>query len=293
MSTPPWRSASARRGAARRPVMSSCSAEPPIRLATAARSSPWAGTSRQTTCAPSRASTSAIAAPMPREAPVTSRDLAGERPVPVVRRVRTAGADADDLAGHVRRARRQQEPQRRLERRPPARRRRAARSRPARTSLAERADEALERALGDACRLGCSDACRAPRGRTAASARITGWKKSYSVAQVAGVGRCRSRRRPARRSRLRPSSAPATQLGRTTASTSPHRARPSRPAAAEQRRPVQHELPGSQRRSGAGWGRPRRRTMKPARGRVGELLVSVGHGSVHYPIETSDERERS
>ena len=35
-------------------------------------SSPAAGTSRQTTCAPSRASTWAIAAPMPRAAPVTS-----------------------------------------------------------------------------------------------------------------------------------------------------------------------------------------------------------------------------
>ena len=43
-----------------------------MRLATFASSSPWGGMSRQTTWAPSRASTSAIAAPMPREAPVTS-----------------------------------------------------------------------------------------------------------------------------------------------------------------------------------------------------------------------------
>ena len=89
MSTPPWRSREVlgERGGASSAVMSSCSAVPPIRLATAARSSPWAGTSRQTTCAPSRASTSAIAAPIPREAPVTSRDPAVQRPLPVVGRV--------------------------------------------------------------------------------------------------------------------------------------------------------------------------------------------------------------
>ena len=63
---------SARTAGARSDVMSSCSADPPIRLAIAARSSPWAGTSTQITCAPSRASTSAMAAPMPREAPVTA-----------------------------------------------------------------------------------------------------------------------------------------------------------------------------------------------------------------------------
>ena len=60
-------------------------------------------------CAPSRSSTSAIAAPIPREAPVTSapsreRDLDG-RP----------GRPTRDLAGHVRRARREEEPQRRAE----------------------------------------------------------------------------------------------------------------------------------------------------------------------------------
>ena len=43
-----------------------------MRLATASAPRPAAGTSRQTTCAPSRASVSAIASPMPRDAPVTT-----------------------------------------------------------------------------------------------------------------------------------------------------------------------------------------------------------------------------
>ena len=93
---------------------------------------------------------SAIAAPIPREAPVTSADLAGQR-----RSQSISGdggdafADADHLAGDVGRARREQEAQGRLELVLGAGldvdelRGRAL----AADLLAERADEALERAL--------------------------------------------------------------------------------------------------------------------------------------------------
>ena len=55
--------------------MSSARDEPPISPVTATRPSPACGTSRPTTCAPSRARTLAIASPIPREAPVTSATL--------------------------------------------------------------------------------------------------------------------------------------------------------------------------------------------------------------------------
>ncbi len=60
------------RSAADVAVMSTCRAVPPIWLATADSRSPWAGRSAQTTRAPSRARTPAIAAPMPCAAPVTT-----------------------------------------------------------------------------------------------------------------------------------------------------------------------------------------------------------------------------
>ena len=56
-------------------VMSAINEEPPIRPVTTSRSAASAGTSSPTTCAPSRARTSAIASPIPREAPVTSATL--------------------------------------------------------------------------------------------------------------------------------------------------------------------------------------------------------------------------
>ena len=73
-STPPWRSCrwAASVAGASAAVTSSASDEPPIALATLARSSPWAAMSMAMTWAPSRASVWAIAAPMPREAPVTA-----------------------------------------------------------------------------------------------------------------------------------------------------------------------------------------------------------------------------
>ena len=55
--------------------MSSAIALPPILAATASRPSCACGTSRQITLAPSRAMTSAMDAPMPRDAPVTSTFL--------------------------------------------------------------------------------------------------------------------------------------------------------------------------------------------------------------------------
>ena len=127
---------------ARSDVTSTCSAVPPTAFATAARSSPWAGTSAQITCAPSRASTSAIAAPMPREAPVT---IAVQAPGSVgLRR-----AHADHLAGHVGRAAGEQEAQRGFEV-GPGRRVHEVRGGAVADLLAGRADEPLERALGHA-----------------------------------------------------------------------------------------------------------------------------------------------
>ena len=56
-------------------VMSIASVEPPISAATRSKSACCCGTSRQITCAPSRANTCAIASPIPRLAPVTTAVL--------------------------------------------------------------------------------------------------------------------------------------------------------------------------------------------------------------------------
>ena len=104
------RSAAAAASAA---VMSSCSAVPPISLATSASASPAAGMSTATTCAPSRASTSAIAAPMPRAAPVTTATLpASGWSASVGRSGTSAGRQRDRLAVDVGRAAGQEEPHR-------------------------------------------------------------------------------------------------------------------------------------------------------------------------------------
>src|SRR3954447_25839516 len=71
-SRPPGEKRSAIARGASSPVISSSIASPPTRCAVARSSSASAGTFRPTTRAPSRARTSAIAAPMPRAAPVTS-----------------------------------------------------------------------------------------------------------------------------------------------------------------------------------------------------------------------------
>ena len=63
---------SAIRSGASGAVMSSSIASPSIAAVTAPSSAAACGTSRPTTCAPSRARVAAIAAPIPREAPVTS-----------------------------------------------------------------------------------------------------------------------------------------------------------------------------------------------------------------------------
>src|SRR3954447_7583687 len=71
-SRPPGEKRSAIARGASSPVISSSIASPPTRCAVARSSSASAGTFRPTTRAPSRARTSAIAAPIPRAAPVTS-----------------------------------------------------------------------------------------------------------------------------------------------------------------------------------------------------------------------------
>ena len=78
-------------------VMSSCSAVPPISLATSASLSPAAGMSTATTWAPSRAMTFAIAAPMPRAAPVTTATL----PASGLSSSSPAGTSAADSGDHL------------------------------------------------------------------------------------------------------------------------------------------------------------------------------------------------
>ena len=77
MSRRPWRSTawSMIRWPASSRLMSSCRAVPCTSLATAARWSPAAGMSTTTSVAPSRCRVRAIAAPMPRAAPVTTATL--------------------------------------------------------------------------------------------------------------------------------------------------------------------------------------------------------------------------
>ena len=149
---------------------------------------------RTTTLAPSRANTSAMVAPMPRAAPVTNGDLAVERLVPVGGWGGVGRADVEHLAVDVGRLRRQQEPQRGLE----ARRggfgvggqvhqlHRGA----APHLLAERAGEALQRALGDplvdAARLARGWCRRRRRVRDGPRLRSSGVKNSYSAFRPAG-----------------------------------------------------------------------------------------------------------
>ncbi len=159
-STPPAKRSAIRSGASGA-VMSSSIASPPTLAATWRRSSPAWGTSRPTTSAPSAASVSAIAAPIPREAPVTSATLpASGRSHSISGSGATPSPTSHHLAGDVGGARREQEAQRRLELPLAAAadedelRGRAASA----DLLAERADEALEGALrrggaGRACLL--------------------------------------------------------------------------------------------------------------------------------------------
>ena len=71
--------------------------------------------SRPTTWAPSRASTRATSAPIPREAPVTSATLPASGRSQSSSGWRSEGGDPDDLARDIGRARREQEAQRRLD----------------------------------------------------------------------------------------------------------------------------------------------------------------------------------
>ena len=104
MSTPPWRSRrwSASRAARPSAVMSSCSAVAADAVGHRRRARrPRRACRGSTTCAPSRASTSAIDAPMPRAAPVTSATLPSSGRSQSVGRVDCAGADADHLAAYT------------------------------------------------------------------------------------------------------------------------------------------------------------------------------------------------
>ena len=116
--------------------------------------SPAAGTSTPTTVAPSRARTRAIAAPMPRAAPVTTATLPASGRSPESRRAAGAGADPEHLAVDVGRAAGQEELDGAAA--PSASAPSATSTRlavaPARSSLADRADEALERPPGGALR---------------------------------------------------------------------------------------------------------------------------------------------
>ena len=277
-STPSAKRSAIRSGASGA-VMSSSIASPSISAVTAPRSAAW-GTSRPTTLAPSRARVAAIAAPIPREAPVTSavlpssgrsqsRSGSGATPSPI----------RDHLAGDVGRARREQEAQGRVELVLGAGgdehqlRGGAA----AADLLAERAGEALQRPLrgGGAGRAGLAPAaCRArPRGRCAAGGRRPG-RRSAAARPARSSRRSRRRRRPApwpcpRRRPVRPRS------GR------------GRPSAARSRRAPgaapESTAPEIDRRARAGGGRaPPARQAELARdlgeaGCVDELRVAVAH----------------
>ena len=147
-----------------------------------------AGRSSPTTCAPSRARASAMAAPMPREAPVTSATLPSSGRSQSTSGGSSASPDPHDLAGHVRRPRREQEAQRRVELALGAgvdvdQLHGGAGAR----LLAERAREALERALcGRLARVGHdsggvpSTTIRPQR----ATRRTVGEKKRVQLAQL-------------------------------------------------------------------------------------------------------------
>ena len=155
-STPPWCSRRwwAMRCGASLAVMSRTRWSPSSSAIRVCSSLAACGTSTPTTVAPSRCSTRAISSPMPRLAPVTSATF------PASGRVQSStwsvrggavGADADDLPGDVRRLRRQQEGERGADRAVGGRRDVDELDGPAAADLlAERAGEALQRALRDA-----------------------------------------------------------------------------------------------------------------------------------------------
>ena len=191
-STPPWRSrrCSASAAGACSAVMSSCSAVPRTRVGGRRRGRrPSRARRGRSPCAPSRASTSAIAAPMPRAAPVTSATL------PASGRSQSSGAaatpapDRDHLAVDVRGAAGEQEPQRRLDavlgagRDADELRRGAARAAPSpRSARSPRARAGRRRR---ARRRPPPAACRArAAGRSAPSWRMCGCKKLVGRAQV-------------------------------------------------------------------------------------------------------------
>ena len=276
--------------------MSSWSAVPPTWFAIAARSAPCAGTSRQMTCAPSRASTSAIAAPMPRDAPVTTATLPSSG-APSRRARRDRLADADHLAGR---------------RRPSGPRAGSAastrgcpRRRARRTAAGAVAPGAIslpaERTKPSSAR--CATASGRRRRRAAWRARSAG-----RSARSGGCGRGRTRR---------PRAGPRCSRCRVASTGSARRSRPRGRARSRDRRPrgaragrdpglgadrastrAAARRAGRRSTSSAGPAGPARRAWRrsrpggeaepahhePARRGVGELLVAVGHGRYPVPV---------
>ncbi len=114
MSRRPWRSTawSMIRCPASSRLMSSCRAVPCTSLATAARWSPAAGMSTTTTVAPSRCRVRAIAAPIPRAAPVTTATLPASGFSASAGSCPSRGADGEELPVDERGTAGQEEPQR-------------------------------------------------------------------------------------------------------------------------------------------------------------------------------------
>ena len=203
----------------------------------------------QTTCAPSRASTSAIAAPIPRDAPVTAATLPSSGRAQRLGRVRHGGADADHLAGHVGGAAGEQEAQRRLEVGARVPRGRAGPSRRGGPPCA------AERTKPSSARWATPSPLPSTISRPhGASERIAGWKKSYAA-----------RRSPAALDprRVEDERAVGLRVVRLRdAARRQHAPDRRRPAARRHRpAPARRRTPGP-RCSGVGCGRPSRRTMK-------------------------------
>ena len=220
---------------------------PPIRLATLASASPAWVRSATMTCAPSRASTPAMAAPMPRAAPVTSAVLPASGWSQSFGAGAVPGAEQQRLPVDVGRLAGEEEAQRRRQRRlvgDPEQ----VRGRAAAQLLGQRADDAVERLPGgvggDVGAVGRAGRARAP-GRTAPSALTPGARNSRSAGEV---GRAR---RPTRASsddrgdlvavaeRRRATSTPAAVSSRVSAAVGLAGGR------AEQRRAGQQRVAGA------------------------------------------------
>ena len=228
-----------------------------------------AGTSRQTTWAPSRASTSAIAAPIPRAAPVTSATLPASGRSQSGVSATAPAPTAIDLAVDVRGAAGEQEAQRRLDAVLGAGRdAQQLAGGAAAQLLGGRADEALQRALGHrgarpargvrrraeddqpAARTQRADVGVQERVRGAAGPRCARSPTRRRAARRPGPPRRRGRAPPARP----PSPPPWPPSRRPTPRRRPRRARapPPQRAARRARRRAAPGRPAPDRRARGG-----------------------------------------